>query len=259
MNAIRSWLLPLALTAALCGCSTVDSGVYTRGAIQARLHESQRFAAVTSPAAARQPRFGTVKVNRFTESRARRAFERHNLWLAYIPLACVGTYWDRSDWMLWQRDQEGYKPVGLDMAEALQAELEESGLFGRVLGPQDEGGAEWVIDGDVPVFALRLRPHLCGGSVALAPCFGILGLPLGTWRFEQRVKLAARAAGASGTVWEQTFDTSAGGSMAAYYGRNPMQFGYPYEALMAPVAAGAVRALPQALEKARQAAPAAAK
>lgn len=258
MNMIRSCLFSLALTAALCGCSTVNSGVYTRGAIQTRLRESQMFAAERHPATG-QPRFGTVKVNRFTESRARRAFERHNLWLAYIPLACVGTYWDRPDWMLWQSDQEGYKPVGLDMAEALRTELEESGLFERVLGPEDEGDADWVIDGDVPVFALRLRPHLCGGSVILAPCFGALGLPLGSWRFEQRVKLAVRAAGMPEAVWAQTFDTFAGGAMAAYYGRNPMQFGYPYEALMAPVASDVVRALPQALAKARQAAPAAAK
>lgn len=243
---------------AMCGCSTVNSSVYTKGAIQ----ESRHVAAasgLTERAGGQGACFGTVKVNRFTESRERRAVERHNLWLACIPIACVGTYWERPDWMIWPSDQAGYKPAGMDMAEALQAELADSGLFRNVLGPKDEGSADWEIDGDIEVLSLMLRPHLCGLSVIVAPYIGALGVPLGTWDFDQRVKVRLRYGGVEGhaeDVFGKVFATRATGTMAAYYGGNPLQFGYPYDGLMRPVVSDILAELPPTLAKAELSRPA---
>ena len=183
-----------------------------------------------------QPRLGTIKVECFTESRARRCYERHNLGLVYIPLFCVATYWDRPDWMLWDRYKEGYKPVGLDMAEAIQQELDESGMFQKVLGPEDEGTADYVLRGDIQEFRLKLNPHLCGGSLFLAPFIGSIGIPLGNWKLSQKINVKlSKANQPANPVWQKDYSTVADGVMAAYYGRNPMQFGYPYEESLLPV------------------------
>ncbi|MDD4103110.1 MAG: caspase family protein [Kiritimatiellae bacterium] len=251
----RTMFLPVVLAlviAVMCGCSTVNSGVYTKGAIQQGRHVA---AASDQPdgSGGQGAVFGTVKVNRFTESRDRRAVERHNLWLACIPLACVGTYWERPDWMLWSSDQAGYKPAGIDMAEALQSELAGSGLFRNVLGPNDTGSADWEIDGDIEMLSLMLRPHLCGLSVIMAPYVGAVGIPLGTWTFDQRVKVRLRYGGVEGAsedIFGKVFATQAEGMMAAYYGGNPMQFGYPYDSLMRPMVSTILAELPPTLARA---------
>lgn len=232
MKTAYSFCLALGILAcAWCtGCSTVTSQTYTQGAIQSgRLYRPS-----DNPASAKAM-FGTIKVCRFSESRAKYSRERHNLWLVYFPIACIGTFWDRPDWMLWASDKGAYKPAGLDMAEALRDELTESGLFERVLGPQDEGPAEWMIEADIQALKLRTRPHLLGCSILCAPVIGGLGLPLGWWSLEQRVKVRLVSGTGDSCVWEKTVLTRAKGPIAAYYGRYPVQFGYPYEAAMRPV------------------------
>jgi uncharacterized caspase-like protein len=248
-------LVALSLVVA-SGCSTVNSGVFTTGAIQTRQRQLATSAGKVLSDEKRP--FGTVRVNCFTESRTARAAERHNLWLACIPIACVGTYWDRSDWLIWQSDQAAYKPAGLDMAQALQLELADSGLFRKVLGPKDVGDVDWEIDGDIQSLELMLRPHLCGGSVLLSPFIGSLGLPLGTWCVEQKVKLGIRYGGPveATAIWSKAFETKATGMMAAYYGGNPIQFGYPYEALLSPVVSEVIAGLPPMLAKAETSRPA---
>ncbi len=212
------------------GCSTVTSQTYTRGAIQsAKLYRPF----YTPPPA--HATFGTIKVCPFSESRAKFSRERHNLWLVYIPIACIGTFWDRPDWMLWGSDKGAYKPAGLDMAEAVRNELSESGLFKKVLGPEDEGQADWIVEADIQGLNLRTRPHLLGGSLFVAPVIGGLGLPLGMWSLDQRVNVRLLSGAGGASLWEKTILTRAKGPIAAYYGGYPIQFGYPYEKAFLPV------------------------
>jgi len=227
------------------GCSTVTSETYTRGAIQ-----SSRASVSYDPLSARDVQYGTIKVKCFTESRERNGKERHNLWMAYLPVLCVTTYWDRPGWMLWGSDQGAYKPVGLDMAEVICDELKASGQFKKVLGPNETGDADFIIEGDVQELNYKTNPHLCGASVFFAPLVGAVGAPLGNWSIEQKVKLRIRltTGAASDVLWSEIFTTGAHGRMAAYYGGNPMQFGYPYEEAFKPVVSGLLRDIPGVLK-----------
>jgi hypothetical protein len=128
-----------------CGCSTVNSTTVTKGVIQCGLAENGGAA----PGVASKETLGVVQVQAFKESRARNCREQHNLWLAYIPLACVGTYWEKPDWLIWNSYHSAYKSVGQDMAEALCLELEATGLFEKVLRPGEAGATDWVIEGDL--------------------------------------------------------------------------------------------------------------
>jgi hypothetical protein len=245
-------LLGVAAGLLACGCSTVNSTTLTQGAIQ-----SSRKATGFVPAeGGSKGTLGTIQVRAFTESRARNCQESHNLWLAYIPVACANTYWERPNWMLWNSIRSVYKPVGLDMAEALCTELEETGLFQRVLKPDEQGEADWLVDGDVQELKYSMYPHLCGGSIFLAPFLGALGLPLGNWEIDQRVCVKVKASVDQSLLLEKTTATQARGVMAAYYGGNPMQFGYPYEQNMRPVVADLLSALPQKLAAAQKTLPA---
>lgn len=228
------------------GCSTVNSETYTRGAIQ-----SSYVASGYDPLITGNGRFGILKVDSFTESRERNSKERQNLWLAYLPIACIGTYWDRPGWMLWGSDQGAYKSVGLDMAEVVRNELKASGLFRKVLGPNESGEADYVIEGDVQELNYKTNPHLCGVSIFLAPFAGTVGLPMGNWEVDQKVKLQLKklSGGRADVLWSKVFPTRAEGQMAAYYGGNPMQFGYPYEDAFKPVVDGLIAALPENLEE----------
>ena len=240
----REYAIPACLLACmLSGCSTVDSSTYTRGAIQSGMPlRLQREAfGFEYPV---NPRLGTVKVCGFTETRFDNPPVRHNLGLALLPIVCLATYWDRADWMLWESNEGAYKPVGLDMAEAIACELRSSGTFGRVLGPAEAGAFDFVLEGDVRKFILKLRPHLCGVSISLAPFVGVLGIPLGNWSLEQKVDLRLRLASDGRVVWREVIETGASGSMSAYSGGNPMQFGYPYPACMEPVVKELVAKLP---------------
>jgi hypothetical protein len=138
---------------------------------------------------------------------------------------------------LWNSDKGGYKSAGLDMAEAIRNELEVSGLFQGVMGPFDDQKAEWTVEGDIRNLTLRTYPHLLGCTVFAAPVIGSVGLPLGLWTAEQQVHIKIRRAATRKVVWEQTFSTRASGPIAAYYGRYPEQFGYPYADLLSPLTA----------------------
>jgi len=248
MKRLRSlWVCANIAVVLSCGCSTVNSEIFTKGAIQAGREIGVSDAPVKGPR-----NLGTVKVTRFTESRRRNQREEHNLWMAYIPIACVATYWDRPDWLVWGSDQGAYKPVGLDMAEAISGELADTGLFEKVLGPKDEGAADWVVSGDIQSLRLMLRPHLCGGSVILAPFIGATGVPMGNWSVEQRLVVEVKRVSDGRSMGEKLFNTQASGMMAAYFGNNPLQFGYPYVDMMSPVVAGLVSALPEMVAEARK-------
>lgn len=221
------------------GCSSVTSAEYTRGIIQS----GRVFRHTELPLPPSDNASARVKVACFTESRKRHAGERHSLWLVYLPLACTATTWERSDWLLWGSDKGGYKPAGLDMAEAIRNELEVSGLFQRVMGPSDDDQAEWTVEGDIRNLTLRTYPHLLGCTVFAAPLIGSAGLPLGLWTAEQQVHIKISRASTRRVVWEQTFSTRASGPIAAYYGRYPEQFGYPYDELLKPLTADLIAQL----------------
>ena len=242
----------LSAVAFVGGCSTVNSTTFTQGAIQSGRKKS---AAVAQDGEGRKGTLGVVHVRCFTESRGRNHQESHNLWLAYIPIACVGTYWERPDWLLWDPNRSAYKPVGLDMAEALCLELEETGLFNKVMRPDEEGFADWIIEGDVQKLTYEMRPHLCGGSILLAPFLGTLGLPMGTWSVDQKVCLKGKAAADASTLFEKTVETHSDGLIGACYGGNPMQYGYPYGQAMGPVVSGLLSELPGKLAAARKTLP----
>ena len=235
----------------VCGCATVNSATFTQGAIQS----SRKATGFVPGEGAGKGTLGTIQVRAFTESRARNSQERHNLWLAYIPIACADTYWVRPNWLMWNPIHSAYKPVGLDMAETLCQELEETGQFQRVLKPDEQGDPDWVIDGDVQELTYTMYPHLCGGSIILAPFLGALGLPLGNWEIEQKVCLKVKSSAEMSLLFEKTTATHARGMMAAYYGGNPMQFGYPYEEAMRPVVTDLFSVLPQKLAAVQKARP----
>ncbi|OQC33110.1 MAG: hypothetical protein BWX70_00342 [Verrucomicrobia bacterium ADurb.Bin070] len=163
MHISSFWTVAGLVTLCTCGvgCSSVTSAEYTRGIIQS----GRVFRHTELPLPPSDNASARVKVACFTESRKRHAGERHSLWLVYLPLACTATTWERSDWLLWGSDKGGYKPAGLDMAEAIRNEL------------------------------------------------------------------------------EQTFSTRASGPIAAYYGRYPEQFGYPYDELLKPLTADLIAQL----------------
>ena len=228
------------------GCSSVTSHEYTQGIIQSsRIFQRAEQA---SPSPASQT---VVKVCCFSESRERYAGESHTLWLVYLPLFCTASSWERSNWLLWGSDKGGYKPAGLDMAEAIGNELDESGLFKQVYGPATEGQAEWLVEGDIRNLTLRTYPHLLGCSVFFAPLIGGIGLPLGQWNIEQQVHLRIVSSKTHQVAWEQTFTTQARGLIAAYYGRYPLQFGYPYDQVMRPVVNELIMQLKKVCSEAR--------
>ncbi len=242
--------LSVCLSLGLCGCSTVTSSTYTRGAIQSAffdLHGSEN--PYVTPIS---PLLGTVQVYPFSESRVYYAADRHNLALSFFPVACICTYWDRNDWMLWSNAEGAYKPVGIDMAEAIRNELYYTGRFQKVLGPYDEGTPDLIVEGDVQKLSLRLRPHLCGVSTFFAGLVGIFGIPLGTWSLEQTVLVQIKSPSTGEVVWNSIISTEAAGNMAAYSGGNPMQFGYPYEGCMRPVIKEVLTHLVDEFEKSPQ-------
>jgi len=246
-----AWMVLLPAVAFVSGCSTVNSTTFTQGAIQS----GRKGAAVAQEGEGRKGTLGVVQVLPFTESRVRNHQERHNLWLAYIPIACVGTYWERPDWLLWDTNRSAYKPVGLDMAETLCLELEETGLFNKVLRPDEQGLTDWIIEGDVQKLTYEMRPHLCGGSIILAPFLGALGLPMGTWSVDQKVCLKVKASADASTLFEKTVETHSDGLIGACYGGNPMQYGYPYGQAMGPVVSGLLSELPKKVAAAQKTLP----
>ena len=248
-STIQFAILAFASGSLLGGCSTVNSSVYTQGAIQSSMPIDRRRDAfwVTE---AKTSDLGALKVVPFTESRWENPPAAHNLAAAFFPVFCVMTYWDRSDWMQWGSDEGAYKPVGLDVAETISLQLRHSDLFADVVGPSEAAPFDYVLEGDVSKYVLRLRPHLCGVSIAFAPMVGVFGIPLGSWTFEQKLEFRLRRAVDGRLIWQSAIATQATGAMAAYHGGNPMQFGYPYDACLAPVIRELLATLPQEIRRA---------
>lgn len=219
----------LALLALLTTGCGISSEVYREGAIQSAYNPR------TTPLGESTGRDLDLVVKPFSESRRTRR-EKQALWLCALPVGSLGAYWKRPDWLLWEEPHyAAYKSAGEDVAEVLAREFRRSGLFRSVRVQQTDAGADLVVEGDVQNLTLTLRPHFLGTSIFVGHILGQLGAPMGNWSVEQSLDIRLSEASSAKVLWENTFQTNAGGLIAAYYGGDPMRCGYPAEPLIAPV------------------------
>ncbi len=238
---VRGCLLLCVAGLLAAGCQGVGVQDYRDGAIQTAYRS-------TVQSRTESPGKGLVlSVPPFQESRRDRK-ERQNLWLSAVPVASCWAYWEQPDWLLWQESYYStYKPAGRDLAEVFAAELSKSGLFGSVRVGDVTTGADLILKGDVCDLTLTMRPHFLGTSAWIGWMLGVVGLPMGEWTVVQHLDLRLVEAGSGKVVWEKTAETRDGGSIAAYYGRNPLQCGYPADKLLSPVVQEVIAEVEQVL------------
>jgi len=213
----------------LClGC--ISSDVYRKGAIQS----SYGSIAQTEACSDKMPK---LLVHHFTESRGHKK-EEQTLALCLLPVASMYSYWYRTDWLLWDdRHYAGYKSAGQDLAEVFATALHNSGLFSKVEVGRTLENTDFRLEGDISELTLRLYPHLLGTSIFIGPALGLLGLPMGNWEIHQTIHLRLFDQHTGILLWEHTFTTNDEGTLAAYYGGDPMRCGYPPDKLLIPVLA----------------------
>lgn len=231
MKNIKHYLLVLPWVLCLAGCCKLDSSFYRDGLIQRSVDlPAGRIDFSTS----RQTDRLTLLVEPFSESRLQRSGKNLS-GLGVIPIGSLVAVWDVPDWLAW-KDRSfyaAYKPAGIDLAETT-AQYLETALESDVIIVSEDTAASYYLRGDIEKLTLKTRSHYCGlGFIGM--CLAQPGLPIGHWDIEQIVRIGLVEASSGKIVYEKTFHTGDGGIIGAYYGRYPLQYGYPARKVLMPM------------------------
>lgn len=224
----RIFLAPAFIIATLVitACSTVNSTVYTKGAVQSARSQKKSLMVNKRETVSQQ----ALCINPFIDLRDRPE-DTSRLWMCAVPVLSVFSRWEKTDWLNWDtKYYAGYKPFSVDLVEVVKSELTLDGI-----NCAPAGETPLILDGTIEELTLTLRPHFWGTSFIIGEYLGLMGIPMGSWDVEQRLKFRLSERNSNKVVWQKTYATKTNGSIAAYYGKNPLSHGYPYVELLEPV------------------------
>ncbi len=215
-------------TSVLSGCSTVNSDVYTQGALQSAYRSSLRPESYDTPSDLK------LYISPFVDLRTEKE-DTGNLWKCAVPVLSMQARWDKPDWLDWDPMQyAGYKPFAQDLTEVFTGSLKKTGLLKSVCTDQTER-CDLILKGEIDELKLSLYPHFYGTSYFVGQFMGLLGIKMGDWDVQQTISLRIEDPITGKVIWRKRYKTDDQGALAMYYGRNPIAYGYPADQLIAPV------------------------